>query len=357
MNDKPKYDDQHIRGILNQSIISETFLVAYDIGLFEYLDHHKKFVDEICSHHGIAKRPMEALLSVCINLKLIKVIDGFYSLSDYAKEYLLKSSPFYFGEILNLVISNRKARSFDSIKQAILTNKSQVYHGQKLFQTNEAQESLSHSFTKAMHTKSMGAALAWPEQVDLSHYTTFLDIGGGAGTHTISVCSEWKNLKGIIFDRPFVCQLVNSSSRFNLSSRVCTSTGDMWQDAFPQADVHFYSDILHDWNIDKCKLLLNKSYFSLPVDGKIIIHEMLYNKDKVSPTNVVGYNLTMLLWAEGQQFSPQELTQLLLEAGFIDITYKPALTHQASLILLFKIIGLILRNQFGKRDYLAKINV
>jgi len=39
-----------------------------------------------------------------------------------------------------------------------------------------------------------------------------------------------------------------------LQDRVRTQVGDMWVDTFPPADVHFYSQIYHDWPPDRCRL-------------------------------------------------------------------------------------------------------
>ena len=46
---------------------------------------------------------------------------------------------------------------------------------------------------------------------------------------------------------------------------------------------------------------------------------MLLNEDKTGPQNVVAYNLNMLLWTEGQQFSKGELEIMLTKAGFKNI--------------------------------------
>jgi hypothetical protein len=37
----------------------------------------------------------------------------------------------------------------------------------------------------------------------------------------------------------------------------------MWQDPFPPAEVHFYSQIYHDWPPERCRLLTRKSFESL----------------------------------------------------------------------------------------------
>jgi hypothetical protein len=54
---------------------------------------------------------------------------------------------------------------------------------------------------------------------------------------------------------------------------------------------------------------------------------MLYNGDKSGPFTVAGYDVSMLLWTEGQQFSGAELSALLAAAGFTDLRVIPTLGY------------------------------
>lgn len=98
----------------------------------------------------------------------------------------------------------------------------------------------------------------------------------------------------------------------------------LWNDPFPVTDVHFYADIYHDWPPEKGRFLTKKSFDSLPSGGRIIIHEMLYNVEKTGPLMAAAYSVAMLLWTEGQQYSGNELSALLAEAGFADIEVQPS---------------------------------
>lgn len=315
--------DQHIRKILNQSLGTDVFLVAHNIGLFTFINNTQKSFEEIAEHFHFSNRATHILLSVCIDLGFIEVNNLYYQLTVYAKEYLIASSPYYYGSVLDLVIENRKVRTFDSIKQALFSNCAQVHDGNDLFSINECELEQGEQFTKAMHQKSVGAAQKWPEHLDISHYHHFLDIGGATGTHTFSVCAKWSHLQATIFDLPSVCQLAQKAvNHSEFTQHIHVVSGDMWNDKFPLADIHFYSDIFHDWTHKQCYALAEKSFSSLEDGGMIIIHEMLFSKDKMSPSNVIYYNLNMLLWTKGQQFSVGELTKLLSSIGFINIFHQ-----------------------------------
>jgi hypothetical protein len=97
----------------------------------------------------------------------------------------------------------------------------------------------------------------------------------------------------------------------------------MWSDPFPSADVHFYFNVYHDWPPEKGRLLAQKSFESLELGGRLVIHEMLYDDDKTGPLTVAAANMVMLSAVEGQQYSGRDLCAMLAEAGFVDLEVKP----------------------------------
>lgn len=318
----PLADERKIWDFINVGCVGfSTFLVAHELRLFSLLADQPQSLAEICETLQIKRRAAEALVSMNVSLGLLHINNGAYTLTQLAKDYLLENSPTYIGGVLDLVIANIQTYSFDSIKQAVLTNTSQVYSGKKIFQAHEEQLTLARSFTKAMHNHSMVAALAWPCVIDLSKYRRLLDIGGGSGAHSIGAALKWANLEATILELPIVCDIAQEFvAQYDLQNRITIRSSDMWNDPFPPADLHFYSDIYHDWSPEKGRFLTHKSFESLEPGGRIIIHEMLYdNEQKLGAPAVAAYNMMMLIWTEGQQYSGTQLSRMLNEAGFVDI--------------------------------------
>jgi len=297
--------------------------VAHELTLFEIINQHQALsLEEISTILKIQNRPAQALLSMCASLELVNLNKQHkYELTDMAKHFLLKESPFYVGGALDITLMNNEVYLFKSFKQALFNNTSQIYQGKELFKTNEEQEELAKIFTHAMHGKSMAMANVWPKKLDLSNHKTFLDIGGGSAAHSIAATLHWDHLNAIVYEQPAVSKVAETYiNHFGLSQRIETQVADMWTDPFPHADIHFYSDIFHDWSVEKCQFLIEKSYQALKSGGRILIHEMLFDQNKSGPLSVSAYNIMMLLWTEGgQQFSNHELSSILLKAGFTDI--------------------------------------
>ena len=323
---QPKADERKIWDIINVGCVGYgTFLVAHELRLFSLLALQPQSLAEICETLQIKRRAAEALVLMNVSLGLLHIDNGAYTLTQLAKDYLLENSPTYIGGFLDLHIANIQVFSFDSIKQAVLTNTSQVYSSKKIFQAHDEQVTLARTFTKAMHDHSMPAALAWSQLIDLSKYRRLLDIGGGSGAHSIGAALKWANLQAVILDMAIVCDIAQEFvAQYDLQNRITTQSSDMWNDPFPPADLHFYGDIYHDWPTEKGRFLTHKSFESLEPGGRIIIHEMLYdNEQKLGAPAVAAYNMMMLVWTEGQQYSGTELSRMLNEAGFVDIKVLP----------------------------------
>jgi hypothetical protein len=302
--------------------------VAHHIKLFAALEKGSLTTEDICARLGIGRRAANALLGVCTACGVLRNLDERFDLPEFSRSYLLESSPLYAGAFLDMLAANDQVFSFASVKRAVETGKAQVYAGEEVFASHEAELALARAFTHGMHGHSVGAAAAWPNVFDLSGSGHLLDVGGGSGAHAIAAARRWSHLRATVVDMAPVCAVAEEYiTAAGLQHRVATHAIDIWKDRLPNADVHFYADIFHDWSPDQGRVLLRKSLETLPRGGRVVIHEMLFNDTKSGPLSAAAYSLAMLLWAQGQQYSGPELTALLAEAGFIDIEVTPSMGY------------------------------
>ena len=66
-----------------------------------------------------------------------------------------------------------------------------------------------------------------------------------------------------------------------------------------------------------------QSFESLPPDGRIIVHEMLFNDNRTGSFPVAALNVDMLIAMPGQQYSGREIAGMLAQAGFVETEVKP----------------------------------
>jgi hypothetical protein len=321
---KPRSDDKLPWNIQFAVWGMPAVFVAHQMKLFPLIAEKPRSLEEICAAKGLKRRPAAALLSVTTSLGITRFRAGRYSLTPAGEDYFLESSPTYFGASFDNTIDQYPLYSIESLKRAVLSDSSQVYCGGEMFKSHEEHPELARAFTRMMHSSSMGPASGWPGKINLAKHRVMLDVAGGSGAHSIGAVARWPKLSAIVFDAAPVCEVASEIvAEYGLQARIRTHRGDMWTDPFPPADVHFYSMIFHDWPVDKCKFLAKKSFDALDHGGRIIIHEMLFNNQRTGPFPVAAFNVTMLLWTEGEQYSGREISSMLREAGFRNIAVKP----------------------------------
>jgi hypothetical protein len=87
------------------------------------------------------------------------------------------------------------------------------------------------------------------------------------------------------------------------------------------ADIHLYSNVLHDWDEPVVRQLLSKSFAALPAGGLVLIHDAYLNAAKNGPLHVAEYSVLLMHSSEGRCYSVAEMESYLVEAGFKDVTY------------------------------------
>lgn len=321
----PRVDDRPVWDVVFAVYGYPALLLAHRLKVFSLLADGPRTLADICNALNIKQRPAEAILTVATALSFLSLQEERYSLTAVSEEYLLKSSPNYFGFFWDLMIDNYQVSSFASLEKAILTDSPQAYGGGDIFKTHEEQIELLHRFTCGMHSMSMASALVWPKVMDFSQYRTMLDIGGSSGAHSIGAALRLPNLQAIVLDFAQVCEVAEGYIvEYGLQDRVKTYAANIWCDHWPSADLHFFSNMYHDWPPEKCHFLTAKSFRYLECGGRIVIHEMLCNDDKTGPFAPAAFGMMMMGWTEGKQYSGSELSAMLQEIGFEEIQIHKA---------------------------------
>ena len=275
---------------------------------------------------------------MCQYSGLLKNNNGRYNLTMLAKEHLLKDSPFFIGDFIETRLANNaNVDNFFEFKKSALYDRAQIYKGDDVFKTHELNTEVARKFTNLMHCKSLAISKIWPKYVDLSQNSMLLDIGGGSGVHSISAVAHNNSLQVTIFDIESVCEIakeyINASG---FQNNIKTQPGSIFDNSYPSADCHFYSDILHDWTKETGYEIIKKSYDALPSGGKIIILEKLFNSSKTGPMSTIAYNALMIKWTEGSQYSDVEITNLLERNKFLDVEIIELNYSEWSLIIAKK---------------------
>ncbi len=326
------FSDEKLQLVTGQIFVGQAILIACKLGIFKLLINGPLSIKDISHSLKLEERSVQAMISCACALELIECDSAIYKLSQLGQSFLNETSSLYYGGVFDLLIQQNEIMSFENIEKAILTNKPQVDSGTDIFSSFNGLGG-TRSFVKALHQKAFAPAFHWPKLLNLNEQKKIIDIGGGSGIHAIAACLNNPLLRGIVCDRePVLPYTQEYIKEFGLEERISVNELDMWENEFPEGDVCFFGDIFHDWKRDKCISLAKKCFRSLSEDGLIILHEMLFDANKTGPFLTSAYNMKMMLWTEGQQFSHLEMQNILQEAGFREINVKKSLGNWSLII-------------------------
>lgn len=293
--------------------------VADEIGLFKYLSNKQMTIESVARCLDLHPRPMGIIIVILIKLGFLIQKQHKLSLSSVAKTYLLERSPFYWGaQLLPLREKTEHKRIIDTLyKNSYMLSHNNLSITQ-MWEEGTITPEAALSFTQEMHATIFGPALQAIKKGIFASTHNLLDMGGGSGCFSIAYSEKYPQREAKVFELPVVAEITKQYlKKFNATKKVKVISGNFFKDNWPGGhDGILFSQIFHDWTIDNCKMLAKKAYESLAPGGKIFLHEMLLNKSRNSPLATACFDLFMFINHRSQQFTKDELFDLLKGVGF-----------------------------------------
>src|SRR5215218_5500347 len=291
----PIGEDQMQNGISPDHILqtgfgfwaSKTLLSAVELGLFSLLADGPKTGVELQSVIGLHPRGTYDFLDTLVALGLLQRDGGGetgkYGNTPATARFLVKQSPQYIGGVLEMA-NARLYRFWADLTPALKTGKPQNEikdTGKSMFAELYSDPARLEQFMNAMAGISMANFTAFAEKFDFSKYRTLADIGGATGQLSAIVAARHPHMQCRTCDlgevRPIAERRLKER---DLGGRVVTDTIDFFADEFPKADIITMGMILHDWNLEKKKMLIAKAYRALPAGGALVAIENLIDDDR-----------------------------------------------------------------------------
>ena len=121
-----------------------------------------------------------------------------------------------------------------------------------------------------------------------------------------------------------------------LSGRVTFQEGNFFNDPLPSADGLVMGHVLHDWGLEKKRLLLSKAYDALPSGGALIVYETIIDDERRQNAFGLLMSLNMLIGTrEGFDYTAADCAGWMRDAGFTSTRVEP-LTGPESMVVAIK---------------------
>ena len=190
-------------------------------------------------------------------------------------------------------------------------------------------------FSRGQHAGSMGPAIALAKRLEIGEGDALLDVGGGSGAFTISLCRRNPGLNAVIFDFPSALEVAAKlSAEAGVAGRVDYHAGNALTSEWPTGhNVVLMSYLFSAVDEPGIAHLLRQAFNTLPSGGRVVIHDFMVDDDKTGPQDSALWFLTcMFNCPDGILLTPEFLKQALTEAGFTGISIDdlvPGLTRMA----------------------------
>ena len=325
---------EHFRGAHGTELL--TAAVAH-LHLFDHLAAQGPMrIEALQSAMGLAERPTVVLVTALRAMGLLRQNEEHQiALGELAEEHLVRGGEFdisgYIGlaaQSPNVLAMVERLRS----NQPAGMGKDEAgaaYIFRSGIESAMEQETTARSLTLALAGRAKNVAPVMAQVAALDKARVLLDVGGGTGIYAIACLQAYPALRAIVWDRPEVLKVAEEFAQSHgVADRLELVSGDMFADSVPPGvDAVLLSNILHDWDIPECKILVRRLADALPDGGNIMIHDVYLNDAMDGPLSIALYSASLFTLTEGRAYSAQEYREMLVDAGLEPGEVVPTLVH------------------------------
>ena len=171
------------------------------------------------------------------------------------------------------------------------------------------------------------------DELERAGSTTVVDVGGGTGRLLAQVVAHQPHLHGLLAEqRGPAEQAAEVFAAHGVGDRCEAVVCDFFE-SVPGADGYVLSNILHDWDDERCVRILRRIHEASAPGACVLVLETLLpdEEEAVHPDSAPIHllDLMMLLNFGARERSLSEYAQLLENAGFVDVRLADASGAQA----------------------------
>jgi predicted O-methyltransferase YrrM len=315
----PVIDDTKIWDIMLSLYSTPTIALALELEVFEAFKEPAS-LEGVSEKLGYSQRGMKALVAMLKVQGLLDKHKGIYQLNNLSRTYLLKESPYYWGPFFSrtaATLPNYKTY-LENIRDGETVEKREAADG---WESGQMDADFARTVTDFMHCHSITSAVGLSQSCDFSDVKKLLDVGGGSGCYASAIANANPDMQCTVMELAPVCDVADDYiAKAGVADRVNSKAVDMFRQAWPEDyNAHFFANIFHDWSFETCQELADKSYAALAPGGRICLQEILLEESGDADYPAVAFSFMMTVGTKGQQFTFNQLEDMLNKAGFTNV--------------------------------------
>ncbi|MCF3932797.1 acetylserotonin O-methyltransferase [Acuticoccus sp. M5D2P5] len=303
---------------------SKALFAALHHNVFTHLSGDAMTAAELSRACGLHTDRCNTLLTALAGLGLVSVDDGKFANSPAAEAFLVKGAKYDFGDYLRLQVDRQMYRLLDQIDLALSDDLPEDATSSYADWFSDAEE--ARIYSESQHAGSLGPARGLAKSIDLSGARHLVDVGGGTGAFSITLCKAFPNLKATVVEFPNVAALGERYvAEAGLSERISYIHENAIEAKWPTGvDVVLMSYLFSGVDGELHKNLIARAFDGLAPGGQILIHDFIVEADRTGPKNAALWQLQHTAFTpRARSLDAGWLADALSAAGFKDVSVEP----------------------------------
>lgn len=277
---------------------SKALFAALEFGIFNHLAEGPATADDLATKTGLHRERALTLLTALAGLGLVAAEDGRFSNSPAAEAFLVNGAKYDFSDYLQRQVARQMYPLMDQIEDALSDNlDDEATASYADWFSDPAQARL---YSESQHKGSLGPARQLARNLDLSSARSMLDVGGGTGAFSITLCKANPELRSTIVDFPNVADIGREYvDAAGLGERISYVDADATKGAWPhEQDIVLMSYLLSGVAAEMHASLFEQAFAALKPGGRLLVHDFIVDAGRDGP------RLTALWQLQHTAFTP-----------------------------------------------------
>jgi hypothetical protein len=200
-------------------------------------------------------------------------------------------------------------------------------HGVDVWTHRARQPEEGAYFDRAMQSRLRPMSGALLAAYDFGRYRRIVDVGGGNGSLLAAILCAHEGVEGVLFDQEHVVAGAAAVLEAEgIADRCDVVAGSFFESVPEGGDAYLLSAIVHDWEDEDARRILQTVRDAIPDDGVLLVFERLVGGPNEDVETKFG-DLTMFVIPGGRERTREEFANLFSAAGFRLRDAVPAGAH------------------------------
>jgi len=296
---------------------TEALKAAIDLEVFTAIGEGNATAAEIAKRCQTSEKGMRVLCDFLTTMEMLTKQGDRYGLTLDSSVFLDKRSPAYIGGATEFLCSPMLTAGFQHMTEAVRKGGTAIDGDGTLGPEHPIWVNFARGMAPMMAIPAqMMAKLVDP---NADRKLKILDIAAGHGLFGITFATQNKQAEITAVDWKAVLEVAKENAqKAGVADRYSTIEGSAFDVEFGSGyDLVLLTNFLHHFDPPTCETLLRKVRAALADGGRAVTLEFVPNDDRVTPPEVAGFSLVMLVGTpSGDAYTFRELEQMFANAGF-----------------------------------------